>query len=156
MVIYNQKQETNKNGENDMKYNRSKIMKRAWELVKKAHMTISNALKTAWKEVKNTVFEIKKGKSYTVKDWFANKVANEVKRNITMCDLYGILKETDKAVYALVTLGCEHCKMMWIPKSVLIENEVGKNEFGMMNFETYFYNDYKEMVRDFYIDWKID
>lgn len=34
------------------KYNLSKIMKRAWELVKKFGQTISEALKKAWKEAK--------------------------------------------------------------------------------------------------------
>lgn len=34
------------------KYNLSNIMKRAWELVKKAGMTISSGLKKAWKEAK--------------------------------------------------------------------------------------------------------
>lgn len=34
------------------KYNLSSIMKRAWELVKKAAMTISTALKQAWAEAK--------------------------------------------------------------------------------------------------------
>ena len=34
------------------KYNLSKIMKRAWKLVKKAGMTISSGLKKAWKEAK--------------------------------------------------------------------------------------------------------
>lgn len=39
--------------ENDMKeYNLSKIMKRAWELVKKARMTISSGQKKAWEEAK--------------------------------------------------------------------------------------------------------
>lgn len=36
-----------------MKYNLSKIMKRAWELVKKSGMTIYSGLKKAWEEVKN-------------------------------------------------------------------------------------------------------
>ena len=35
------------------KYNLSKIMKRAWELVKKFGMTISSGLKKAWEEAKN-------------------------------------------------------------------------------------------------------
>lgn len=35
------------------KYNLSKIMKRAWELVKKTGMTISSGLKKAWLEAKN-------------------------------------------------------------------------------------------------------
>lgn len=34
------------------KYNLSKIMKRAWEIVKKAGETISSGLKKAWKEAK--------------------------------------------------------------------------------------------------------
>ena len=34
------------------KYNLSKIMKRAWELVKKSALTISSALKEAWREAK--------------------------------------------------------------------------------------------------------
>ena len=45
------------------KYNLSKIMKRAWELVKKAGMTISSGLKKAWEEAKemkeNLVEELK-------------------------------------------------------------------------------------------------
>lgn len=36
-----------------MKYNLSKIMKRAWELVKKSGMTISSGLKKAWEEAKH-------------------------------------------------------------------------------------------------------
>ena len=35
-----------------MKYNLSNIMKRAWEMVKKVGMTMSAALKNAWKEAK--------------------------------------------------------------------------------------------------------
>ena len=35
------------------KYNLSNIMKRAWELVKKAGLCISEGLKLAWKEAKN-------------------------------------------------------------------------------------------------------
>ena len=37
------------------KYNLSKIMKRAWELVKKSAMTISSSLKKAWEEAKRTM-----------------------------------------------------------------------------------------------------
>lgn len=42
------------------KYNLSNIMKRAWELVKKAGLCISEGLKKAWKEAKN-MGEITKG-----------------------------------------------------------------------------------------------
>lgn len=39
------------------KYNLSKIMKRAWELVKKAGETISSGLKKAWQEAKKMTYE---------------------------------------------------------------------------------------------------
>lgn len=42
------------------KYNLSAIMKRAWELVKKAGLSISQALKKSWREAKN-IGEITKG-----------------------------------------------------------------------------------------------
>lgn len=38
-----------------MKYNKSNIMIRAWELVKKAAMTMSAALKQAWAEAKSII-----------------------------------------------------------------------------------------------------
>lgn len=41
------------------KYNLSKIMKRAWEFVKKVAMTMSTALKQAWAEAKNPTTTIK-------------------------------------------------------------------------------------------------
>lgn len=41
------------------KYNLSKIMKRAWELVKKVGMTISSGLKKAWEEAKAAMQKIK-------------------------------------------------------------------------------------------------
>ena len=68
---------------------------------------------------------ISEDKSYTVKDWFANKVAEEIKSNIFMCDVFAVLKETEKAVYAMLNLGCLKKKTMWVPKSVLVEVENG-------------------------------
>ena len=41
------------------KYNLSAIMKRAWELVKKAGLSISEGLKKAWKEAKKATKKIK-------------------------------------------------------------------------------------------------
>lgn len=43
------------------KYNLSAIMKRAWELVKRAGMTISEGLKRAWKEAKEMKEIVLKG-----------------------------------------------------------------------------------------------
>lgn len=93
------------------------------------------------------------GKSYTVKDWFASKVAQEVKKNIFCCDVFAVLKETDKAVYAMLNLGCDSRKTMWVPKSVLIENEVGETETGSVNYETLFIEDYDEAVERFKSFW---
>lgn len=41
------------------KYNLSKIMKRAWELVKTTGMTISSGLKKSWEEAKKIMKKIK-------------------------------------------------------------------------------------------------
>nr|DAG61214.1 MAG TPA: coagulation factor IX-binding protein [Caudoviricetes sp.] len=60
-------------------------------------------------------------KGYEVKEWFANKVANEIGRNIYSCNVFAILKETPKAVYAMLNLDVNFEKCMWIPKSVLVE-----------------------------------
>ena len=53
MLLYIHRKEINKEDAEMKKYNLSTIMKRAWELVKKAGMTISAGLKKAWKEAKN-------------------------------------------------------------------------------------------------------
>lgn len=96
---------------------------------------------------------MEKGLSYTVKEWFANKVATEVGRNINMCDVFAILKETDKAVYAMLNLGCDSRKTMWVPKSVLVASEAGEDELGAMHYETIFTEDYDEAVRAFRNHW---
>lgn len=48
------------------KYNLSKIMKRAWELVKKAGLCISEGLKLAWKEAKEAreMMKFERGQVY--------------------------------------------------------------------------------------------
>ncbi len=88
------------------------------------------------------------GKSYTVKEWFTNKVATELKRNLTMCDVFCIFKETEKAVYAMLNIGCHTSKCMWVPKSVLVENE----EFADYK-ETYKSDDYDEALKEFHAMW---
>lgn len=96
---------------------------------------------------------MKNGMSYTVKEWFANKVANEVGRNITACDIFAIIKETEKAVYAMLDLGVGCRKTMWIPKSVLVEREIGEGEFGAYNHETHFIENYDEAVEAINVFW---
>lgn len=95
--------------------------------------------------------EIQSGKSYGVKDWFANKVAQEVRRNISMCDVFAIMKESEKAVYAMLNLGCDFSNCIWIPKSVLVEREIGESENGSWNHETYIESNFdkcREMFKD--------
>lgn len=59
------------------KYNLSEIMKRAWELVKKESMTISEGLKKAWKEAKEMMKSIR------------NRVAAEIESLIAeAADIY--------------------------------------------------------------------
>lgn len=94
-----------------------------------------------------------KNKSYTVKEWFANKIANEVACNISMCDVFAILKESDKAVYAILNLGAMKRKTTWVPKSVLIEREVGEQEDGSFAYETILEPDYEKAVAMFRADW---
>ena len=83
-------------------------------------------------------------KSFSVKEWFANKIANEIRMNISSCDLFAILRETEKAVYALVDLGRGHSRTMWIPKSCLVECEVGDDANGRHHYETLQIADYNE------------
>lgn len=75
------------------KYNLSAIMKRAWELVKKAKMAISSALKIAWKEAK--LKEVKDmpeltGSEKQVK--WANEIRNKVLEVLDSIE-YPYLKE---------------------------------------------------------------
>lgn len=83
---------------------------------------------------------------YTVKEWFANKIANEVRRNILICEVFCILKETEKAVYAIMNLGTNFSRTMWVPKSVLVENENGH--------ETLRIADYNEAMSRLHAMWR--
>ena len=88
------------------------------------------------------------GKAYTVKEWFANKLANEIGRNITACDIFAVLKETEKAAYCLVSIGGGRRKTTWIPKSVIIEYN---DEYGGINVT--FEEDYETAVKLFETYW---
>lgn len=98
---------------------------------------------------------MERGKSYTVKEWFANKVANEVRKNISMCDVFAVLKETEKAIYAMLNIGCNERKTMWVPKSVLVESNVGQDENLEMHYETLFIEDYEKAVEQFEKHWEL-
>lgn len=116
------------------KNNLSTIMKRAWELVKKAGMTISSGLKKAWEEAKMNYL--------AVKEWFFNKeqdkathynVFMDFERNenstIKVADGYvfakieEVIKETEKAIQVKISsgdvIGSYKGWTCWIPKSLI-------------------------------------
>ena len=97
---------------------------------------------------------MKQGKAYEVKDWFADKVAQEAGKNISMCEVFAVLKETEKAVYAMLNLGTNFRLCKWVPKSVLVELEAGKQENGTIKYETIFEEDYDECVQLFKEHWE--
>lgn len=96
---------------------------------------------------------LEQGKSYTVTDWFGNKVANELKRNITMCDVFAILKETEKAAYCMLTYDVDKRKCMWVPKSALVKRDVGTQENGSYAHLTLFTEDYEYAVEELKAHW---
>lgn len=97
---------------------------------------------------------ISQDKCYRVAEWFENKIANEVGKNILDCSVFAILKETDKAVYAMMSIGPMERRCMWIPKSVLIAYPVGEDEDTHEYFyKTIFTDDYEEAVERFKDHW---
>ena len=115
-----------------MKYNKSEIMKAAWNLVKTAGMTISAALKSAWASAKSPL------KQLYIKEWFANKVANEIKHNLHNAMIFAVLKETAKAYYVMLAIEPHCTRCTWIPKSCTEECS------GSVDFHTHFGLTYEE------------
>ena len=113
------------------KYNKSKIMKRAWNLFKgNAKMNnFSECLKKAWAEAKEAVKVIVK---YSIKDWFYKKLIEEKRSGSWIVyntfSKEDVIKDTEKAVcvnmgvYNAAT-GAEsiYTKKCWIPKSCIYE-----------------------------------
>lgn len=86
-------------------------------------------------------------KSYEIKEWKQNEICELVQRNLTMCDIFAVLKETEKAIYAMLDIGNDRCKSTWIPKSALIECEIGEDpETGMNHPEILFEADYDKAL----------
>ena len=98
---------------------------------------------------------IEAGRTYTVKEWFANKIANEVGRNITICELFAVIKETEKAVYSMVCIGGERRKTTWIPKSVLIDTSDDEIDELDGRFPLIVNDNYEEVVAEFNNYWKM-
>lgn len=82
-----------------------------------------------------------------MKDWFANKVANEIRHNLHNTEIFAVLKETVKAYYVMLSIepGCNRCA--WVPKFCIEEHE------GSNDFHTRFGLSYEEAVNEARIFW---
>lgn len=86
-----------------------------------------------------------KKKSYQVKEWFMNKISEQISFNCIDNNVFNIFKETEKAVYAMVSIAPMKKKTLWIPKSCLEEFEIGVNNGSFeYHHETYFIENYDE------------
>ena len=111
-----------------MKYNKSEIMKKAWELFKEDGNTFSFSicLKTAWRIAKKlivkTVKTVKRNIVFTdIKKWFLKKMDTvsfmALESGIAVNDIV-LEKETEKAIQ-ISTEWNGYRKMMWLPKTVV-------------------------------------
>lgn len=112
-----------------MKYNKSEIMKKAWELFKTddgIKVSFSQCLKLAWKQAKKAVVKavsnVKKNIVITeIKQWFLRKMDAvsfmALESGIAVNDIV-LEKETEKAIQ-ISTEWNGYRKMMWMPKSVV-------------------------------------
>lgn len=112
-----------------MKYNKSEIMKKAWELFKTddgIKVSFSQCLKLAWKQTKKavvkTVSNVKKNITIMeIKQWFLRKMDAvsfmALESGIAVNDIV-LEKETEKAIQ-ISTEWNGYRKMMWMPKSVV-------------------------------------
>lgn len=98
---------------------------------------------------------IEAGRTYTIKEWFGNKLANEIGMNITSGEIFAVLKETEKAVYAMIHTTGTCRKTTWIPKSVLIDTtDEERDEFdGDGRFPLIINDNYDEVVKSWENVW---
>lgn len=68
-----------------------------------------------------------------IADWFAQK--NDIDMGLFGADVYAILKETEKAIYAIVGNMFGRVKTTWIPKSVLSYKEASSSTFCIAGCE---------------------
>ena len=124
-----------------MLYNKSEIMKNAWKMVKEFKMSISAALKSAWAAAKGTL------KQLHIKEWFANKLANELRCNLFHTEIFAVLRETEKAYNVLFSTCGDSYRTAWIPKSCTIECP------GSIDFHTRFGLSFGDALREFHDFW---
>lgn len=101
------------------KYNMSKIMRRAWELVKKMGMTISAGLKKAWKEAKSTMQEKLK----------LNVIGNEIFTvNISTGEITGKTYNAKDWIKRNFNAKWDSAKKIWVANATELKAELEKNE----------------------------
>lgn len=118
-----------------MKYNLSKIMKRAWNLFRKTGHVFAQCLHMAWNEAKN--------KEVAIKKWFFSKIDVDFGWHYFFEGMHRVLKETEKAFLLEIeacTLDGEYdaAKSVWVPKKCTLteeefELEEKKNEESLQN-----------------------
>lgn len=107
-------------------YNKSEIMKRAWNIFRSTKNTFSECLKRAWAWAKSVVCnEIR----YKIADWFMNKnYDNFTTQHLRAFQSFGaaqIKKETEKAwqveleTQTFDGFESKYTLTRWIPKSVV-------------------------------------
>lgn len=91
-----------------MKYNKSKIMSRAWSIRRMTGCTMSEALKQSWAQAKAPV--------YSIKGWFMTKNFDPSERLAIVGVTPELRRETEKAVQ--LCWDTEYGKIVrWVPKS---------------------------------------
>ena len=109
-----------------MTYNKSKIMKKAWELFKTdcgIKISFADCLKIAWKKAKKAVVKkVKRNIVFTnIEKWFLKKMDTvsfmALESGIVVNDIV-LEKETEKAIQ-ISTEWNGYRKMIWFPKSVV-------------------------------------
>lgn len=87
-------------------------------------------------------------KQLVMKEWFANKKAQELQTNLYDDGIFAILKETEKAYYVMISLAPAKSKCFWIPKSA---TELRETEYA--HLETKTYEDYDVALDEFKLMW---
>lgn len=109
-----------------MNYNKSEIMKKAWELFKMntgIRISFSDCLKSAWKKAKKSAMKtVKRNIIFTsIEKWFLKKMDTvtfmALESGIAVNDIV-LEKETEKAIQ-ISTEWNGYRKMIWFPKSVV-------------------------------------
>lgn len=107
------------------RYDKSAIFKKAWNMVKNSKVSMSYALKEAWRHAKERAVDVVE--RMRIKDWFYDKNAQNFRfRNGSAAQTFeksDIVKETEKAYNLALEVESydgEHVlfvKYVWVPKS---------------------------------------